>query len=91
VAVAVHPGEVVRADAVASEHVEQAPQPSLRLAVDRSKRRHEHLDGGVDCGVCGICGVCARVCRRVGLSVRCEWVRGAAMQHGAKRCRWDDD
>ena len=75
-AVSVHPGEVVRADAVAPEHVKQAPQSGLRLAVDRSKRRHELLDGGVDCGVCG---VCARVCRRASLSVRRERERGAAM------------
>ena len=79
-AVSVHPGEVVRADAVAPEHVKQAPQSGLRLAVDRSKRRHELLDGGVDCGVCG-----------VRLSVRCEWARGAAVQHRAQRCRRDDD
>ena len=52
VAVAVHPGEVVSADAVAPENVEQASQPSLRLAVDGSKRRDQHLDGRVDRGVC---------------------------------------
>jgi len=80
VAVAVDPGEVLRAHAVPSEHVEQPPQPSLRLAVDRSKRRRERLDGGVDCGVCCVC-----------LSVRCEWARGAAVQHRAQRCRRDDD
>ena len=72
-AVSVHPGEVVRADAVTPEHVKQAPQSGLRLAVDRSKRWHELLDGGVDCGVC------ARVCRRASLSVRRERERGAAM------------
>ena len=44
VAVAVDPGEVLRAHAVPSEHVEQPPQPSLRLAVDRGKRRRARLD-----------------------------------------------
>ena len=42
-------------------------------------------------GVSGVSGVCARAWRCVGLSVRCEWLRGAAVQHGAQRCRRDDD